>query len=473
MSTHAIMTDVTSYISAQAYVLSERETPPPSMDPFALQSYAELIQSIFLYDETYVPHPKLLINCNRNDFGEEPRLLIALMERGVVKPLNLGDSSAHPQAELCVQAEKALLSWLQRDGADQLNLYLRDIEEDGKIREQENPRFQGPTLRRLGQWCLYHDTIRSKENSHLARVPTKDGIEDDEIGDFARSFAHVFKGKFEQRVEETQIDYLVATLVRGLRYRIRSIAADLVYHSHVMRRDFVLRWALQQSGVKEDYTREVIKQIHGLQTSLAEDAPQDGTQGAIKLLKYNVPLLGGKLWTERETALSADDMIKYTADRIAEYRDNAEVLRSAIRNVKNEEDAARFECDFQQIKGQLMEGLTPTERKLLDGDLAHVIDGIPYVGAMLVAVASVVKRKAFHGASSWQQFVFRELMSGFGRARKRERESTPAAPPPERRGQDRRGARGSDRGAAESDKELSQTRQTSPTGLTDWKSAHA
>ncbi len=427
MSTHAIMTDVTSYISAQDYLLSERQGAPSSTDPFAFQSYAELMQSIFLYDEIYVPHPTLLINCGRDDFGEEPRLLTALMSRGVVRPLNLGNSPSDPRVREYVNSEKDLLSWLQRDGADQLSKYLSEIEEDGNIREEEYPCFEGPTLRRLGKWCRYHENVRSKENHHAARISTKDGIEDDDIGKFARDFAYVFKGKLEPQISRAQIDYLVATLLRGLRYRVRSAVADLIYHSHVMRRNFVLRCASKQSGVKEDYTRQVIKLIHGLQTSLAEEVPQDGTQGTVKLLRYNVPLLGGKLWSERETTLSAADMIKYTADRIAEYRGKTEVIRSAIQNVKNEEDAAILEREFEEIRGQVREALSPRERRLLESDLAHAIDGIPYMGAIVVAMASAAKREVFYGASPLQQLVFRELMNGFRRARKKPEREKPTA----------------------------------------------
>lgn len=127
MKSSSILTDVTTYISAQEYLMSQCMRRNYE-DPFALQAYSELTQTIFLYEHIYVPHPVHLYDCSKENFGKEPKLLIELFDRGIIKPLNL-KSSISSRVE---EDEKNLLDWLQKDGAEQLNNCLTTMQKGEK-----------------------------------------------------------------------------------------------------------------------------------------------------------------------------------------------------------------------------------------------------------------------------------------------------------------------------------------------------
>ena len=413
MKRHAILTDVTTYISAQEYTMSKC-MGRSSADPFGLQAFAELMQSIFLYDHVYVPHPVKLRDCSKEDFGKEPRLLIDLLDRGIVEPLNLSSSVSSRVKE----DEENILSFLKNEGAKQLMSYLTTTEKDEQLRRQERRSFEGVTLSRLREWSQYqYAEIRYAEGHHPERIPTRDGIEKDPIGKFARSFADVFP-----KLGKKHTDYFVATLLRGLRYQIRANIAEIHYQPHVMRRDFILACGFHDSGVSKDYTREMIKLIRGVRETIAAHAEETVR---VELLDYEVPLIGGKLWEKGDTdryANSPDSFIDFVVDRVDRYRDETRILRDAISAVRNEEGTKRLERDFERIQERLLDAfglkrpiLTEIDKALVEGGLAasSSVPGLPNMKGLLIEVIPFMKRKVFSRTTPLQQFVYREFLRGW------------------------------------------------------------
>jgi hypothetical protein len=63
----------------------------------------------------------------------------------------------------------------------------------------------------------------------------------------------------------------------------------------------------------------------------------------MRLLKFELPMLGGRLWTSDEVGKCSDgSWIDQISDRIAEYRARAAGLRVAIADCLAEEDEARL-----------------------------------------------------------------------------------------------------------------------------------
>lgn len=275
------------------------------------------------------------------------------------------------------------------------------------------------TLSRLRDWARYqYSKVRSIEGHHPSRIPTKNGIEEDSIGNFARSFSFIFRKKLSDLGEE-QIDYLVATILRALRYRIRANIAELSYQPHVMRRDFVLRYDFHASSVSEDYTRYVINLIRGIPETIRSSSADSAR---VQLLDFKVPLLGGKLWKKDDIDRYHSSWIEFVADRIEEYREKPQILRNSIGNINDEEDVKKLERDFEIIQKKLLEacGLkhtapTEIENALMEGGLATAssISGLPNVRGLLVSVTPLVKRKVFSRTTPLQQLVYKEFLHGW------------------------------------------------------------
>src|SRR5256885_6083353 len=117
-----IVLDVTSFISAEEYLLSQNHGTAP-LDPFAQQCYAEVVQSLLFFDQVLVPHPTHL-NASPEDYGDEPRILRLLFELGIVIPLTFSDSDNIT----LVDTERTLLDMLETDGASFMSEFIDTTE---------------------------------------------------------------------------------------------------------------------------------------------------------------------------------------------------------------------------------------------------------------------------------------------------------------------------------------------------------
>jgi len=387
----------------------------PSADPFASRVFTELMQDIFLYDHIYVPHPVLLYNCSKEDFGEEPRLLIELLDHGIVEPLNLSPSvSSRVEKD-----EKKLLSRLQKKGIEELEEYLAKAEKmDEQMRSQKQESSEGVTLSDLGKWSQYQSNqIRYMEGHHRARISTKNGIEPDRIGDFARSFNSYPLKKLDSLGEE-QRDYLVATLLRASRYRIRANIAEVPYHSHFMRTNFILNVSLRDSGVSEDDTRKIIEGIKGIQETIVKHAEKE-TPARAELFKIKVPLVGGNLWDKKDIsryANSPDSWIDFVVDSIDNYRKQTEFLREEFSAIRNKSSRLEFDLKLEKIQNNLLEVSHLKDPKVSKSTKIACDSKInpigPLIEAILIEVKPRVSSICFSG-SKWQHFVYKEFKQGW------------------------------------------------------------
>jgi hypothetical protein len=412
----SILADVTSFISAQDYIISIFNKRP-NFDPFAQQSYAELIQSILIYDNIYVPHPTILSNCAPEDFGREPKLLSLLLEKGIVAPLNIENDKQIDYKN----AEDEIDKWLRTHGADKISEYISITEHDEMLRKAQKSNFDGNTVSRLSEWCEFHlNNIRHNNNHHKSRISTKDGIEDDGFGEFARGFSSIFREKYNP-IFKGQLDYLVATIMRALRYQTRANICGIAYQPHVMRRDFVLGCNIELSDLPKDYANELIKLIHGIYDELKKYS-NPFYQKRVKVLRYNIPLLCGKLWNDTDKDMYKDSCLEYVTSRLEEYKSKCAILRDQLRKIYSDEDFYKLEGKFEETKSQLFEAcgilstkLTEVDNMLLEGGSAVVdsIPGVPNMKGILINAASLLKKKFFFKSNPAQQFVFQEFLKGW------------------------------------------------------------
>ena len=412
----SILVDVTSFISAQDYIISIF-TNRPKLDPYAQQSYAELIQSILIYDNIYVPHPILLSNCTTEDFGKEPQLLNLLLKKGIVAPLSIENSKQIDYKN----AEDDIDKWLRTYGVDKIKEYIDITDQDEKLRKVKKTNFDGNTISRLSDWCDFHlNDIRHNSDHHKSRICTEDGIEEDGFGEFAREFSSIFREKYNPKFKG-QIDYLVATIMRSLRYQTRADICCIAYQPHVMRRDFVLGCNIELSDLPKDYAHELIKLIHGIYDELKKYS-NSFYQKRIKVLRYNIPLLGGKLWNDSDKDMYRSSCLEYVADRLEEYHSKCAILRDSLKKIQSEEDFYKLEGKFEETQFQLLEGcgllntkLSEVDSMLLEGGLAitGTIPGVPNMKGVLVNTASFLKKKFFLKGNPTQQFIYQEFLNGW------------------------------------------------------------
>jgi hypothetical protein len=88
---NAVLVDVTSLIGAEEFVLAQNNGRPLG-DPFGRQCFVEVVQSLIFMSHVYVAHPTLAAPRD-TDFGEQPRLLRALLSR---RWLRQEASRSHP-----------------------------------------------------------------------------------------------------------------------------------------------------------------------------------------------------------------------------------------------------------------------------------------------------------------------------------------------------------------------------------------
>lgn len=412
---NSVLIDVTSLIGAEEFILAQNNHRALG-DPFGRQCFVEIIQSLIFMSRVYVAHPTLPAPRD-TDFGEQPRLLRALLSRGLVRPLRSGPASWNAAGE----AETAALHMLQ--SADGLGCVVNFVTQ---ARLCDNANANSDALsERMRRWSEFQEAqVHGVPGHHDVRIQTSDGIEDDAFGEWARAAAVVLRGTLAGIAPPGGGAYLMATLARGIRYRARAGASDLTYQSHPMRRDFLLTFELARGGAEGALILDVIKIVRGIQTSLLA-AGGEPLAPRLQILELELPLLGGRLWDAADVGRQPDeDWIESIADRIAEYRERARELRIAIEQCVTAEDYLRLVRDIDAVRRKLLErlslrsvDLSPVERELVDGvaSVAESVPGVPKVSGLWIGVRSAERRYIFSG-QPFQRFLYKEFVKAWKRA---------------------------------------------------------
>jgi len=412
-----IVLDVTSFISAEDFILSQNQGALP-LDPFARQCYAEVVQSLIFFDEVAVPHPTRL-DPRPDDYGSQPRLLRLLFELGIVTPLAFSTSEARKLAGV----EQSLLNALDMRGAALLQSFV----DKTAICDREQ-RAQGgaqPMLHKIVDWSNFQESqVRRTHGSHLVRINTTDGVEADPFGDWARGSARLLEGELQRLLphQDAQL-HLTATLARSLRYVAKANVKQLAYQAHPLRRDFCVAFDMADGGASDLEILDVIREIRGIHRGL-QVAGGLKHRDRLRLLELELPLLGGRLWTSRERGRYDDERwLQLTCGRLNEYRDRASKLRQAISRCIFEEDKLRMKLDLDRVRERLLQDLglkaaelNDTERELIR-DVATVADtaiGLPIVKPLLIG-GRIFGRKLATTSNAYQKFVYREFIGAWKR----------------------------------------------------------
>jgi hypothetical protein len=406
-----VLIDVTTLIGAEDYIASQNRRARPR-DPFARQCFVELVQSLVFMERVCVPHPTLA-NPRPADFGSLPHLLQALMRRDLVHPLQLDEH----QWTVAQSSETAALQDLTTSmGTGSIIQFI----DQALICDSAGHSASASLSARLTEWARFQAAQVRVTGHHHARINTGDGIESDAYGEWARSAAVVLHRALQPVAPPGEGKYLMATLARGLRYRARAEAATLCYQPHPIRRDFSVTFDLNRRGVDRSLVLEVIKAVRGIHDSIAQAAGQIQTL-RVRLLEFELPLLGGRLWRDSETAKRGDpDWIEVVADRIGRYREAAADLRAAIASCLTEEDHLRLARDLEGVRNSLLEALgfrrtetSPLERELVDGvaSVTQTVTGVPVVSGLYLGTREVAKGvvRRFRGRP-FEQFLYREFI---------------------------------------------------------------
>jgi hypothetical protein len=408
-----VLVDVTTILGAEEYIRAENRSLRPE-DPFARQAFVELVQSLIFMSRVHVPHPTLATPTIA-DFGAQPRFLGALAEEGLVHPLHLDADATAVSAD----AEMLALADLQsRQGNQSLSRFI----EQALICDDARLGTRNPLSARIHDWAAYH-AVNVRQAHHTDRISTRDGIEDDPFGEWARAAAIVLRGALRGISPDGQESYVAATLARALKYRARAVAADLAYQAHPMRRDFLLTFDLTREGANAGVVLEFVKAIRGIKDSLSIAA--DGSKAhRLELLEFELPLLGGRLWRVDERGGMPDgSWIPLVAHRIAEYREHAADLRNAIQRCVRDEEHLRLTRDIEDVKRQLLErlgfrsvDLSPIERDLVTevASVAESVPGVPKMTGLWMAGRKIGKQVGVAG-SPVQRFLYREFVQAWKR----------------------------------------------------------
>ncbi len=412
-----VLVDVTSLISAEDFLLAQNRRSRPA-DPFARQSFVEIVQSLIFMSRVYVAHP-VLQNPRPEDFGERPLLLRELMRAGLVHSLQL-DTAAQQAAQAL---EDAALHDLE--SVHGITSMARFVEQAFVI-DRASVGGQTALSARLRGWSAFQERqVRSTTGHHGDRIPTRDGVEEDAFGEWARAAAVILAGPLKEIAAPGQGKYLMATLARGMKYRARAEACSVSYQSHPLRRDFSLTFDLTRDGVADNIVLDIIQAVRGIHDTLTEAAGQDESH-RLQLLQLELPLLGGRLWEPADTGRMSDARwTTFVVDRIRDYRDRATDLRRAVERCVTDEDYLRLARDIDGVKRQLLErlglrkaDLSAVERELVGSvaSVAEVASGVPVVSGLWFSARALGKQFAFSGAQPFQRFLYREFVDAWKRA---------------------------------------------------------
>lgn len=341
-----VVIDVTSVISAEEYIVASNERRPAD-DPFARQAFVELTQSVIFQPLIYVVHP-LSERPSISDFGQHPRLLQAMFETGLAQPFVTGR-----QSDVLAADARDLGSRLQIAGIRPL---LAFIDKTAEI----DANSRAPMMDRYRAWTRYQRSVVQPDTaSHLARIPTGDGIEEDAVGDWVRSVARSATGELARLTAGGAEDLMLATLVRGLRYHGRIQEAGLLYQAHPLRRDFLLYFNVAHGDSSHDVAGRLLEEVRGVHGAIKSAAGvRHGSR--FELAEMVTPLLGGRLWKDGEVGkLERERWIESVVGRLAEYRARAQDLRIAVASCSED---GRLVASEEGLAG----GNVPTHERFRD-----------------------------------------------------------------------------------------------------------
>jgi hypothetical protein len=412
-----VLVDVTSLISAEEFLLSQNRRGVPE-DPFARQCFVEIVQSLIFMSRVYVAHP-ILHAPRPQDFGDRPYLLRVLVDSGLLLPLHLDSDQQQAAAALEASAVHDLQT------VHGLTSMARFVEQ-AFVCDIASAGGQTALSSRIRDWSAFQEQqVRLVAGHHSERISTRDGVEEDAFGEWARAAAVLLSEALKEIAAPTQGKYLMATLARGMKYRARAEAAAISYQSHPMRRDFSLTFDMTRQGADEARVLDLIQAVRGIHSTLRQAAGQDDSH-RLQLLQLELPLLGGRLWTPGEVGRHSDQgWITLVASRIRQYRDRAADLRTAVERCVTDEDYVRLARDIDGVKRQLLErlGLRRVELSAMERELvgtvasvAEATPGVPKVSGLWFGARTLGKQFAFTGAQPFQRFLYREFVDAWKRA---------------------------------------------------------
>lgn len=279
---------------------------------------------------------------------------------------------------------------------------------------------------RLRGWSTFQERkVRNTSGHHSDRIPTRDGVEEDGFGEWARAAAVILAGPLRDITASGQGKYLMATLSRGMKYQARAEAAEMTYQSHPLRRDFSLTFDLTRDGAGDDAVLDIIQAVRGIHDTLSHAAGQ-GDAHRLQLLELELPLLGGRLWEPDETGRLDDGRwIALVVQRVREYRERAAELRQAVERCVTDEDHLRLARDIEGVKDRLLDrlGLRRAEMSAMEQELVNsvasvtqVATGVPAVSGLWLGARTLGKQFAFVGAQPFQRFLYKEFINAWKRA---------------------------------------------------------
>ncbi|MDH6630448.1 hypothetical protein M2271_008308 [Streptomyces sp. LBL] len=412
-----VLLDVTSFISAEDFLLAQNRAAQPD-DPFARQCFVEIVQSLIFMSRVYVAHP-VLSNPRTEDFGERPLLLRELMREGLTRTLQADNDQQQRAADLVETALHDL------ESVHGITSMARFVEQAFTI-DHASAGSQTALSTRLRDWSTFQERkVRSTTGHHSDRIPTRDGVEEDGFGEWARAAAVILAGPLRDITVPDQGKYLMATLARGMKYQARAEAAEMTYQSHPLRRDFSLTFDLTRGGVAGDTVLDIIQAVRGIHDILSRAAGQTDAH-RLRLLELELPLLGGRLWEPHEAGRLDDRRwIALVVRRVLEYRERAADLRQAVERCVTDEDYLRLARDIEGVKHQLLDrlGLRRVEMSAMERELVNsvasvtqVATGVPAVSGLWFGARTLGKQFAFVGAQPFQRFLYKEFLNAWKRA---------------------------------------------------------
>jgi hypothetical protein len=419
VSTTTIAVDVTTFISAEEFALS-RNAKRSELDPFARQSYTELLQSLLLYDDIVVMHPTMLHGATVDSFGERPWLLRYAMDADLVRPLDLKAE----EVTACGTLDDALQRSLKREG----DLLLRNFVTSAAKEIGARPSL----LHQIAAWAAHQvDPQRLERNQHGVRITTRDGIEDDALGTWARAASVVLGDVLSPVGPDSVVPQVVSVLTRGLRYRCRAKAAGVTYQAHPTRRDFAVMCGLFQTGLGTDRAHELLDMIRGVSRGLAQELSYE--EHLVQIVEFELPLLGGRLWRESEPGgHSESGWIRLVVDRIKAYREKCQPLREVVRSWVHAEQGNQLTAELRALASDLEGQLKGPEPGT---EFAAMVRNVPSVGAT-VEGAPVMKHIHLAAGntnqpteSDYVQFLYGEFIRAFGQSAKAGRTRSPKKRP--------------------------------------------
>ncbi|MFB6844821.1 hypothetical protein ACFCXS_08170 [Streptomyces sp. NPDC056373] len=412
-----VLLDVTSFISAEDFLLAQNRAAQPD-DPFARQCFVEIVQSLIFMSRVHVAHP-VLSNPRPEDFGERPLLLRELMRAGLAHTLQADRDQQQRAADLVDTALRDL------ESVHGITSMARFVEQAFTI-DRASAGSQTALSTRLRGWSSFQEQkVRSTTGHHSDRIPTRDGVEEDGFGDWARAAAVILAGPLRDITAPGQGKYLMATLARGMKYQARAEAAEMTYQSHPLRRDFSLTFDLTRDGAEGDAVLDLIQAVRGIHDTLSRAAGQ-GDAHRVRLLELELPLLGGRLWEPAEAGRLDDQRwIALVVRRVCEYRERAADLRQAVERCVTDEDYLRLARDIEGVKHQLLDRLglrkaemSPMEMEMVNSvaSVTQVATGVPVVSGLWFGARTLGKQFAFVGSQSFQRFLYKEFLNAWKRA---------------------------------------------------------